>query len=406
MKKYFLALAALLALAAVSCQKEDKLVAPLPEGMTDEQYIDETLAQAVSMIDIPALAPVVDFVGDIVLPSLDRDSESIKFKQQMDESFRTWLSGFYTKAASDQDTYFNFSDFCGTITLTETTISYKPFASNVPKDHIDLVIDMERDGKFTLSWKGETFDFSDLVDPAWMAARAYAILHNTTTPVYVSKEDKSVVFSIPRELNLKGAYGGKDIIDASASLSLNGSMSFGGDSVPEFTLTGNISVNTCKHKIEANGLTVRSVGGLPVLDAPVVLTAPSGQIGQFNIHFAEAEGEADTYGIIQVTGNLLQKLAVELNVPNLGAFRKASSAAERNAAFFCDLYYCGEVRGHGHHNASLVYMDTSENDTQPALVYRTKGFVPEKEIAVTDFPKTYAAAVAMVGWIALKLKLT
>ena len=90
---------------AASCNKDKP--APVPEGVTDAEYIDGVLSDAMAMVNPADLEPFADFFEGIVMPLGAK-------KQSYGASFKKLVEDFYADCAADDVSSIDFRRFAGT----------------------------------------------------------------------------------------------------------------------------------------------------------------------------------------------------------------------------------------------------------------------------------------------------
>lgn len=377
---------------AASCNKDKP--APVPEGVTDAEYIDGVLSDAMAMVNPADLEPFADFYEGIVMPLGAK-------KQSYGASFKKLVEDFYADCAADDVSSIDFRRFAGTYTIDDKSINYTAPASEGASE-LKIVTEYEEGAELTLSWGAGTFEISAKVDKNWAAwKKQYVGVPADEVPEIPEMEDnpKDIVYIIPSSLSLKVVYGkeqiGSGAVDIhSASINI---VEDGGANV-----TGDISLNINGIQIQAPGAVLNASQQARSISAPITLSSKKGFIGQFTADYTEASTGAN----VSVSGQLLNRLAFTLQEDPV-AMGNAQTAEEANAAFSCDFFYTGSVRSHKARNGSLVYVPVEgENRNEIVPAFASQNFVPQEPgfISPENFPNTYARGAGIFSWVMLRVQ--
>lgn len=397
MKKiHYIYAAAMLLLGIAACKKEEP-AAELPAGVTDAEYIDGVLSDAVAMVNPADLNPAFDFYDKIILPI--QSTESIDMK-----GVNNLIADFYEDMAKDDVTEVNFDRFAGEVIITVNdkvqAASFVPAEEEGARTLTVKAVCYEETAEAALNWGAETFPISGKIDKNNMLAMA-AHLRNPEAPVADKPEDmKEITFRVPASVTASLKYKDKGIADVSAAFRVPG-VTVGEDGVPaDFKAFADIAIKVCGLSIQAANASLAATAGVPSIQAPLTLSSRKGTIGQFTVN---ASGTGPTSGLsnISVSGNILERLALDVHVDD-EKLKAATTPDERNAAQIIDLFYRSTPLSHDKRNASIVL--DAEYNMVPA--FRTNNFTPESKdyISPANFPKTYSAGSAIFMWVMMRIQ--
>ena len=376
---------------AASCNKDKP--APVPEGVTDAEYIDGVLSDAMAMVNPADLEPFADFYEGIIMPL------SVK-KQSYGASFKKLVEDFYADCAADDVSSIDFRRFAGTYTVTDKSINYTAPASEGASE-LKIVTEYEEGAELTLSWGAGTFEFSGTVDrnkAAWQKQYVGVPEDKRPSMPAMEKSPKKMTFIAPTSFSVKLVYNEKQIgsgaVDIhSASINI---VEDGGANV-----TGDISLNINGIQIQAPGAVLNASQQARSISAPITLSSKKGFIGQFTADYTEASTSANA----SVSGQLLNRLAFTIQEDPV-AMGSAKTAEEANAAFSCDFFYTGAVRSHKARNGSLVYVPVEGDRNEIVPAFASQNFVPQEPgfVSPENFPNTYARGAGIFSWVMLRVQ--
>ena len=379
---------------AASCNKDKP--APVPEGVTDAEYIDGVLSDAMAMVNPADLEPFMDFFEGIFMPL-----STMNPTQEQEAPFKKLQEDLYADFAAEDVLSIDLRRFAGTYTIDDKSINYTAPASEGASE-LKIVTEYEEGAELTLSWGAGTFEFSGTVDrnkAAWQKQYVGVPEDKRPSMPAMEKSPKKMTFIAPTSFSVKLVYNEKQIgsgaVDIhSASINI---VEDGGANV-----TGDISLNINGIQIQAPGAVLNASQQARSISAPITLSSKKGFIGQFTADYTEASTSAN----VSVSGQLLNRLAFTLQEDPV-AMGSAKTAEEANAAFSCDFFYTGAVRSHKARNGSLVYVPVEGEDRNEIVpAFASQNFVPQEPgfVSPENFPNTYARGAAIFSWVMLRVQ--